>query len=479
MALGGTTGLSYRMMLQPNRPLLEKANSLEGIPKAFRPNPLLPEEKEFYSEEIEQRRAKHLYRKLKDDLKQSAQLGFFFKGVLYGNRGTGKSTELNRLTADPDLAPYLIVRLDAIDQLNPQTFSVVDVLSLIAISIFEACEAACLKQGRRNDAATKMGQDLQDTLAPYFPELQGAEQRDRTLGGLGELNLLQTVKLQIRLEGQTKTDVVPQRENLANLSGLLGRLIRLAQDTLGEMEILVVGENFDKEQIPRKLLEDTFVQYATVMRSLPVHLLFTLPVPFVYSYSERLPFHRENRYAIYDVPVFDKQHRLDAAGRDALLDVIARRAETGKVFENDALHLLLCGSGGDLFLLFAMIVKAGQLARYRYQDQVGTPSKVTLAEAKLVVQEQLSIFRNELGTAPGDADPTDWETKRKKLEAIYRDEPGADIPDPALYQLLRRRAVLFCNGVGRYGVHPMAVEVLREQSRDGGKFQAGGLGLDS
>ena len=100
-----------------------------------------------------------------------------------------------------------------------------------------------------------------------------------------------------------------------------------------------------------------------------------------------------------------------------------------------------------------------------------------LVDAAIVAREQLSIFRNEMGTTNPDQE-TDWPTKRDKLRKIYEDDPEAAVPDPALYQLLRRRAVLFCNGKGRYAAHPLAVEMLRENYTNDTNFTYKGGGLD-
>ena len=133
-----------------------------------------------------------------------------------------------------------------------------------------------------------MVHDLQQQLAPFFPELQTREQLTRTTGGSGELSFLNAIRLGVRVEGQRKVDSVAARETLAELSGVLERQISIARDRLPEYELLVIGENFDKEQIPQALLNETFVQYSGVLRDLRLHLLFTLPVPFVYSFGVSL-----------------------------------------------------------------------------------------------------------------------------------------------------------------------------------------------
>jgi hypothetical protein len=51
--------------------------------------------------------------------------------------------------------------------------------------------------------------------------------------------------------------------------------------------------------------------------------------------------------------------------------------------------------------------------------------------------------------------------KLEKLAEIYRGDSQAQIPDRTLYLLLRHRMVLQFNGALWYGVHPLAVDILR------------------
>lgn len=449
---------------------LEKAADVRGIQRAFRPYPLNAEDMEFYSDSLNKCRATQLQRKIKDELIESAETGSNFKGVLYGNRGTGKSTEINRLLEAPEIQKrFKVIRMDALDQLNPQTWSVADVLLLLAGSLIE-----CVDGG----ADGVLLGDLQKQMSPFFPEFQSKVQTSNTAGASGELSILGSLKLGIRIEGSKREDVAGRRDSLANLSGYLGKLIDDVRQKLGGTELLLVGENFDKEQIPRELLEDAFVKYASLLRDLPLHALFTLPVPFVYYYGDQLPFPRSSRYPMYDIPVFTPEHRKDVAGCEALTELMRKRVDTEAAFEPDALELLVLASGGDLYLLFAMTTKAAREAQYRHEDDESQPLKVLLNDVVTVVREQLGIFRNELGTGPDDSDKTTWPEKLDKLRKLYDGDPGPSVPDAALYQLLRRRAVLFFNGRGRYGVHPLGVEILREQFRKDDSFQYSGGGLE-
>ena len=55
---------------------------------------------------------------------------------------------------------------------------------------------------------------------------------------------------------------------------------------------------------------------------------------------------------------------------------------------SDALELLQRTSGGDLYLLFALIIKAGRLAGYRNEDEPATPRKIMLVDAAIVARER-------------------------------------------------------------------------------------------
>ena len=456
-----------------------RATNLRGIPNAFRAEPLRADEMLFYSGALDKHRNNFLQRGVKDDLIESAEQGFFFKGVLYGNRGNGKSTEINRLLTDTTIQQkFLVVRLDGLNQLNPQTFGVADVVILLGINLIVEARLKCQELGKAFHVAAIMENDLQKELAPYFPHLQNKVQKGETTQASVEVNVLSLLKLGLRRDATEKTDFASESETLENLIGFLARKVQIVSEHLPGYELLVVGENFDKDQIPKALLEETFVQYAPLFRNLPLHLLFTLPIPFVHSNDTKLPFDRDRHYAIFDIPVCDEFHKPNPKGIDVLNELLEKRADTGQLFAKDASDLLLRAASGDLHLLFTMIVTAGKHARYRHEDYPATEAKVLLEDVKVAVLKELSAFRNRMGTVPGDSDPTNWVTKKLKLRAIYENSADAKIPDEALYQLLRRRAVLYFNGPGRYGVHPLGVEMLKEQFSSDSTFTYKGGGVD-
>jgi hypothetical protein len=72
-------------------------------------------------------------------------------------------------------------------------------------------------------------------------------------------------------------------------------------------------------------------------------------------------------------------------------------------------------------------------------------------------------YRLKLGQSPYDTEQIPYSEKSAKLVAVYNRAPDHDIPDRVLYSLLRSRAVQEFNGDGWFGVHPLVVDILKEQ----------------
>ena len=70
----------------------------------------------------------------------------------------------------------------------------------------------------------------------------------------------------------------------------------------------------------------------------------------------------------------------------------------------------------------------------------------------------------KLGQSPYDgAEQIPYSEKSKRLVEVYNRAPDHDVPDKILYSLLRGRAIQEFNGVGWFGVHPLVVDILKEQ----------------
>ena len=193
-----------------------------------------------------------------------------------------------------------------------------------------------------------------------------------------------------------------------------------------------------------------------MFQGLHVSMILTIPVWLAYSpEAGRLPF---ERHMIHDTPVYDRQHNPHANGQAAVQAVLEARVSPA-LFAEGQMTRLIVASGGNLRDLFALVLDAGEGAR------LGNPGATVIGpnDARLAINKMRREYRMKLGQSPYDVNQIPYSEKSARLQAVYRGVPDSDIPDSVLYSLLRGRAVQEFNGDSWYGVHPLVVDILKEQ----------------
>jgi len=276
----------------------------------------------------------------------------------------------------------------------------------------------------------------------------------------GLLGLFASAKAEMKYAADRRTDTIEYRlKRLPDLVDLCNRVIDVCNQTLLDktgQEWLLVVEDLDKTGISPQQLQELFIQYGTVFQDLRVSMIFTIPVWLAYSSeANRLPF---ERYMIHDTPVYDKKHVPHEKGQAAVQAVLEARV-LPSLFADGQMTRLIVASGGNLRDLFALVLDAGEGAR------AINPAATVIGpdDAKAAINKMRREYRMKLGQSPYDAHPIQYSEKTAKLLAVYGAAPDSDIPDPVLYSLLRGRAIQEFNGDGWYGVHPLVVDILKEQ----------------
>ena len=251
-----------------------------------------------------------------------------------------------------------------------------------------------------------------------------------------------------------------QLKNVSDLVESCNRLLDMCSDSLmkkSNRELLVIIEDLDKTPVSPQQLQELFLQYGSVFQALRVSIIFTIPVWLGYSPgAERLPL---DRAMIHDTPVFNKRHEPHSKGREAVQDVLQARVST-KLFANGQMERLVVASGGNLRDLFFMVSDAAELAQLRSPDS----KTIESADAQASIAKMRREYRMKLGQSPYDGgEQTPYSEKSKRLVEVYNRTPDHDVPDRILYSLLRGRAIQEFNGDGWFGVHPLVVDILKEQ----------------
>jgi GTPase SAR1 family protein len=445
------------------------AKDLDHLYLTLRPEPLMePEEfKQYYREQVNHVRGEDTVARLSLKLQQAYRT-LPFKAFLMGHPGVGKSTEISRLL-ERVKDQHVGVRLSIATELNPASFKVFDVLLLMLIRLAE--EADRMK-------AVPLGGMLSEHLVSGIKQWFGTEQvkksrTETTAVGVeagagvkgdslwaGLLGLFASAKAEMKYAADRKTETIEYRlQRLPELVDLCNRLIDVCNQTVLEktgQEWLLVVEDLDKTGISPQQLQELFIQYGTVFQDLRVNMIFTIPVWLAYSpEANRLPF---ERYMIHDTPVYDRSHGPHEDGRSAVQTVLEARVSPS-IFSEGQMTRLIVASGGNLRDLFALVLDAGEGARAR------NPAATLIGpdDAKAAVNKMRREYRMKLGQSPYDAHPIPYSDKSARLLAVYDGAPDSDIPDPVLYSLLRGRAIQEFNGDGWYGVHPLVVDILKEQ----------------
>jgi hypothetical protein len=445
------------------------ATELDDLYRTLRPEPLIdPEEfKRYYREQVNQVRGEDTVARLSLKLQQ-AYGALPLKTFLMGHPGVGKSTEVTRLM-ERVKEQHVGVRLSIATELNPASFKVFDVLLLMLIRLAEEAD--------RMQAVPLQGvlsEHLVSGIEQWFGTEQVKKSRTETTAvGMeagagvkgdslwaGLLGLFASAKAEMKYAADRKTEVVEYRlQRLPDLVDLCNRLIDVCSQTMMAktgQEWLLVVEDLDKTGISPQQLQELFIQYGTVFQDLRVNMIFTIPVWLAYSpEANRLPF---ERHMIHDTPVYDRKHGSHESGRAAVQAVLEARVSP-TLFAEGQMTRLIVASGGNLRDLFALILDAGEGARTR------NPAATLIGpdDAKAAINKMRREYRMKLGQSPYDAHPIPYSEKLVRLLAVYGGTPDSDIPDPVLYSLLRGRAIQEFNGDGWFGVHPLVVDILKEQ----------------
>jgi hypothetical protein len=445
------------------------ATDLDHLYRTLRPEPLIEKEefKSYYRPQVNEVRGEDAAAGLWLKLRQ-AYGTLPFRAFLMGHPGVGKSTETTRLLEHVE-DQYVGVRLNVATELNPASFKVFDVLLLMLARLAERAD-----EMRAIPLEGMLSAHLVSDIQQWFAPEQVKKTRTGTIGveveaGAGVkggspwaalLGFFASAKADAKYAAERKTETVEYHlQKLPDLVDYCNRLILVCDETLQAKtgkEWLLVVEDLDKTVISPPQLQELFLQYGNVFQDLRVNMIFTIPVWLAYSSeANRLPL---KRYTIHDTPVYDQQHNPHESGRAAVQTVLEARVSPS-LFAPGQMTRLIVASGGNLRDLFELVLDAGEGARLR------NPLAMVIGpdDARAAIAKMRREYRMRLGQSPYDLHQIPYSEKLLRLIAVYNSASDNDVPDPVLYSLLRSRAVEEFNGEGWYGIHPLVVDILKDQ----------------
>ncbi len=440
-------------LLQPARTLTEAAATL-----LKRPLETQEQLEAFYSEKYGRARGTDRFAHLRVELTRCFQ-GAPFHGFIMGHPGVGKSTEISRLFLKVH-EKFRAIRMSAAEEIYPGDFRVQDLLWLTIVRMIEATDSPVVS-GFSGKLPASLLEDVRKELSQHWVESLGLRAGELE-GGLS-VPLLAKIRFNLKLQRTEKTAVYSLPE-LADLVALVNLVFDACNEVLRQekkQEWILVIEDFEKHGIATDSLRRLFVDNSLLLERLKCHLLFVIPVGLAYiDDAERMPNGRERQFVVPDIPVFDRNHEPDLGGVEALLDVVDRRID-GALLEEPLARSLAIASGGNIRDLFDLLHRASLAAEVR------EASRIERQDALEAIQALRGSYRQRLGETFFDAtNSITIQDKLAKLAAVYRGDKAAQIADKVLYLLLRQRMVLQFDGEGWFGVHPLVVDLLKEQGGD-------------
>jgi hypothetical protein len=445
-----------------------RAIALDEIDYTLSPQPLIdPEDlKAFYRDEINATRGGDKMGRLRLGLQQAYRRKTYFKACIMGHSGVGKSTELSRLVGQIQ-DQFRPIRFSADLVLDPGSFRPLDVLLIMMIEVAQQT-AKVVKPPPEERLQEIWHWFAQETETQEKSHAATAE----LAAGLGlpedslwakTLGLFATLRGEIKFASTRKTEVVEHR--LSRLDTLIEVANRLLDDCNGLLQMadrqewLFIGENFDKNYLSATGVQDLFITYGHLFRSLRIHLIFSVPIGLFYSNkAKQLPFEDNLSFIIPDTPVYNQDHSPNEQGRAALAAVLSARMDP-TLFEPEQMLRLIVASGGNIRDLFGLVNDAALNALVREADQINA------ADVTSAMDNLRSNYKRQLGQSPYDQDPIPYPKKADLLKRIYGGDEEAEIPNPVLYSLLSARAVQEFNGKRWFGVHPLVVDILTSQQK--------------
>jgi len=442
-------------MNEPFRP----AQTLPEVARQATLEPLKPGDPRYFNLSAGQEtRDLRLLRQYIED--QSADDLRYALAAFSGHRGCGKTTQLLRM--QEELAPrFTSIHVYADEQLQQDPdLDYPDLMLWLVDELVREFDT----RGHPLEAklladviewfASRTQEDVKALRAEATAEV-AAEASGKT--GLYFISLKMLARIKSMAQGSIERRHTIRRELQRYSADLVGRVNELLDGAARVLEhagkapdLLIVQDNLDR--LKAEPAERLFIENGDLLGRLHAHVIYTAPVAMVLSAAANTGQVFQHRYTLPTVKVQQKSGKPHKKGIDALVALVAARADLDSVFANQGvIRLLSQMSGGSVRDLMRLLFEAQSLARADDKDRIDH------ASAKEAVQ-RIRV----------DLERTLW-----PYQALGRIHQSKSLPEPeaadqhrleqarAFYaDLLIKGVVLEYNGGACwYDVHPIMRDI--------------------
>ena len=374
------------------------------------------------------------------------------KILFTGHRGSGKSTELNKLTSLLS-SKFLTVQFSVRRVLDPLNVTYTDLLLSMAIRLFsEVTDQRLLKRRRR----ALIGDALLDDVYRWFTQEIVLEkivepQVDASLSA--NVNLLF-----VKLEGKVTTEAVTRRTIRERLEHRVSELVTKMDQVVAEVQrntgrrVLIVVEDIDKLDL--EAAKNLFLRHAISLNAPQAHIIYTFPVALRYDNDwTHIKNSFSNRFILPNIRLRSFEGAPNPEGVEVMQRMVLNRMEPSLIL-SDALDLAVAMSGGLPFTLMELIQNAALFARTQGKSVIDRPS----------LEEAVTEIRSDF---QGMLEPGHYLTLRQYRQTRWLEN------EEAVREVLHNLSLLeYANDQRWCDVHPIVASLLEQEQASRARGQA-------
>lgn len=362
------------------------------------------------------------------------------KVLFTGHIGSGKSTELNKLSTLLQ-GRFFIVHFSAVQVIAAADLTYVDILLAMALRLFQqATDAKILLRKRRELVGDTL---LQDVYRWFTQEIVA----EKVSEPIPDTELSASFNLAVfKLEGRISREAPTRRIVRERVEHRLSELLDRMNEVLDEItrntgkRVLIIVEAIDKLDLAtaRELFQDHAISLTTPR----AHIIYTFPIAL--RNMNDFPQIRNNfaqRFILPNIRIDHRDGTPDGIGRDLLRELVRRRMDLSLI-DAAALDLAVDMSGGLPRTLVLLIRSAAASARSQGLESIALPN----------MEKAITELRNDY---QGVLTPEHYVT-------LHRYRKQALMNEDAVRDVLHNLSLLeYANDERWCDVHPIVEQLLR------------------
>ncbi|MBD2387437.1 ATP-binding protein [Cylindrospermum sp. FACHB-282] len=372
------------------------------------------------------------------------------KIIFTGHRGCGKSTLLSEFKRRLD-DRYFVVLFSISDTIEMSDVNHVNILFAIAVNLMYEAEAC----------QVEIPKSTKDSFYKWFATRIKTETETLDAEASTGFDLLKLFRGALKVNASVRNEIKQEFERkISDLVALINNIANVIELSLKKKKkVLVIIDDLDKLELAR--VDDIYRDNIKALCQPGFRIIYTIPIAVLRDKFLRPLIETETNDQIVVMPVlklFEKEQSRQpnpqprAEAKDVLYEILQKRI-VDELIELQAAEKIVLNSGG---VLRELIRIANECCRICLRLIRRKPGQAVVINEQ-ILDEAVNNIRNDFAVPLGKVDYA-------ILQNTYQNFMPDDPKEAAFLDLLHGLYVLeYRNRKNWYDVHPIVVELLRDQ----------------